>query len=192
MGRSAAGRRAETADCAAMANVRPATETDLPVIAAVYAHWVEHSVVTFDLEAPDVDEWGRRRDAAVTGGHPWMVTELDGRVAGYATASPFRPKPAYRSTVETTIYLDVAHVGRGLGRPLYEALLEEAANAVVPPRGGGNHAAQPGIGRAPRGAWVRVGRGLRAGRPQARRVAGRRVVAAAACAGGRVRARQPG
>jgi L-amino acid N-acyltransferase YncA len=104
--------------------VRAATADDLEAIASLYAHYVETSTVTFDLEAPGLDAWRSRLRAAAAAGHPWRVAEVGGAFAGYATASAFRPKQAYRSTVETTIYLDPAVHGRGLGRLLYAGLLD--------------------------------------------------------------------
>lgn len=107
--------------------IRPAELRDLGAVAAIYAHYVDHTATTFDLESPSPEAWGERLAAAAERGHPWYVTEQDGMVAGYAYAAPFRSKPAYARTVETTVYLDVARTGRGLGRPLYEALLSEVA-----------------------------------------------------------------
>lgn len=110
-----------------MSMVRPASEEDLPRIAAIYSHWVEHTAVTFDLVAPSVAEWGERFAGAREGRYPWLVADAGGDVAGYATTAAFRSKPAYRSTVETTIYLEPTRVRHGLGRELYAALLDEAA-----------------------------------------------------------------
>ncbi len=107
--------------------IRATEHGDLAVIAEIYDHYVLRTSATFDLEAPPVAEWQRRWRSALSLGQPWMVTEEDGVVAGFASLSSFRPKAAYRSTVETTIYLADDHVGHGLGRPLYEATLREAA-----------------------------------------------------------------
>ena len=107
--------------------IRPATEEDLASIGAIYAHYVEHSVATFDMEPLAPEVWRGRWEAAREAGHPWRVAELGDAIAGYATASTFRPKAAYRSTVETTVYLRPDTVGRGLGRPLYGNLLAAAA-----------------------------------------------------------------
>jgi phosphinothricin acetyltransferase len=109
--------------------IRAAREEDLPAVAAIYAHYVEHTAITFDLEAPTVDAWRDRLRLAGEAGHPWFVAcSADDAVVAYATTSAFRPKPAYRSTVETTIYVQPEHVGHGVGRPLYDALLREAAS----------------------------------------------------------------
>jgi len=107
------------------ATIRPAEGADLPAIADIYAHYVEHTVVTFDLEAPDLAAWERRWGAAAKAGYPWWVAVLDGECSGYLTAAEFRPKPAYGRTVETTIYLAPEATGRGLGGALYEVALPE-------------------------------------------------------------------
>lgn len=101
---------------------RVAQPADAAAIAAVYAPYVTDGFVSFETEPPDEGEMRRRIEA---GGalHPWLVVEVDGRVTGYASASPFRPRAAYRYAVETSVYLDPAHIGRGLGRPLYARLL---------------------------------------------------------------------
>jgi phosphinothricin acetyltransferase len=111
----------------ASATTRPASERDLPAIAAIYRHYVEHTFITFDLDAPSLEEWQARLADARVAGYPWVVLEQDDGVAGYAITSTFRPKAAYRSTVESTIYLRPELTGQGLGRPLYETLLREAA-----------------------------------------------------------------
>lgn len=108
--------------------IRATEQGDLEAIAEIYDHYVQRTCATFDLEAPPVAEWRRRWRSAQDLGQPWMVTECDGVIAGFASLSAFRPKAAYRSTVETTIYLADDHVGHGLGRPLYEATLREAAS----------------------------------------------------------------
>ncbi len=104
--------------------IRAAAPGDLEAIRAIYAHYVEHTVITFDFDPPSLEEWGERLAAAGERGHPWLVAERDGAVAGYAYAAPFRAKPAYAQTVETTIYLSHEATGHGLGRALYGALLD--------------------------------------------------------------------
>jgi phosphinothricin acetyltransferase len=104
-------------------------EGDLPDICAVYAHYVATSTATFDLEAPSLPAWGERLRAARLAGRPWRVAEAGGAFAGYATASEFRPRLAYRSTVETTVYLRSGLERRGVGRALYGELLRAAGDA---------------------------------------------------------------
>lgn len=102
--------------------VRPASPADAAAIAAVYEFYVRDTIVSFEAEAPDEAEM-RRRIESGAGLHPWLVAELDGRVAGYASASQFRPRAAYRYAVETSVYLDPALCGRGVGRTLYSRLI---------------------------------------------------------------------
>ncbi|MET7466299.1 N-acetyltransferase family protein [Nonomuraea sp. NPDC005501] len=112
-----------------MTTLRPLSEADLPAVAAIYAHYVDRTVATFDETPPGVEDW-RGKTAAITGaGLPFLVTEEDGEVTGFAYAGPFRPKPAYRHTVEDTIYLAPGATGRGLGRLLLGELIERAARA---------------------------------------------------------------
>src|SRR3954468_9919486 len=84
--------------------IRPTTEADLPAIAAIYQQAVREGTATFELEPPDLTEMTRRYRALVDGGYPYFVAILDGRVAGYAYAGAYRPRPAYRFTVENSIY----------------------------------------------------------------------------------------
>jgi L-amino acid N-acyltransferase YncA len=129
--------------------MRPVEAADLPAIAAIYAHYVEHSYATFDLEPPTAADWRTRFDGARALAHPWVIRE-DG--AGYAIAATFNVRPAWRTTVSTAIYLDPAQRRRGLGRPLYAALLDAA-------RDGGFHVAVAGIA-LPNDASVALHEGL--------------------------------
>jgi L-amino acid N-acyltransferase YncA len=104
--------------------IRPATPGDLPGIARIFAHYVATSVVSFEEEPPAVADWRRRLDDLAEAGLPFLVAETHGgAVAGYAYAAAWKPRPAYRHTVESSIYLDPAHTGRGIGRALLAALL---------------------------------------------------------------------
>lgn len=102
--------------------LRAATPDDAAAIAEIYAPFVTASVVSFETEAPDSAAM-RARIEASGGLYPWLVGEADGTVLGYAYAAPFRTRPAYRFTVETTIYLRPEVAGRGLGARLYAPLL---------------------------------------------------------------------
>ena len=104
---------------------RPALEADLPAITKIYEHAVLHGTATFELIAPDLAEMTRRFRALTDGGFPYLVAELDGRLSGYAYAGPYRPRPAYRFTVENSIYLDPAIHRRGVGLVLLRRLIEE-------------------------------------------------------------------
>ena len=104
--------------------VRPSSPADLPAIQAIYAHHVTHGFGSFEEVPPDVDEMAARRLALVERGLPHLVAEADGRVLGYAHAGPYRPRPAYRYTVEDSVYVAPEAVRRGVGRALLAALLE--------------------------------------------------------------------
>ncbi len=105
--------------------IRPATSDDAAAIAAIYRPYVERGTVSFETEAPDADAIARRM-ASSGGLYPWLVaTEGEGgAVLGYAYASAFRDRPAYRYTIETTVYLQTGTQGRGNGRQLYDALID--------------------------------------------------------------------
>jgi len=103
--------------------IRPSRPADLPAVQAIYAHAVAHGTGTFELVAPDLDEMTRRREAVLAAGWPWLVAERGGVVLGYAYASPFRPRPAYRFCVEDSIYLAEAARGQGLGRLMLAELV---------------------------------------------------------------------
>ncbi|MCM6773303.1 GNAT family N-acetyltransferase [Nocardia sp. CDC159] len=105
--------------------LRHATEADLPAVAEIYAHYVAETVSTFEFDIPDQGEW-RQRFASITAtGLPFLVAEFDGRIAGYAYCGPWKQRPAYRNTVENSIYLAPWATGRGLGGILLDALLIE-------------------------------------------------------------------
>ena len=106
-------------------NIRPATPLDAAPICAIYNPYVANTAISFE-EAPVSEEDMARRIADVgAAGLPWLVLEADGRIAGYAYATKWRVRPAYRTSVESSIYLDPAFAARGLGRQLYGALLDE-------------------------------------------------------------------
>ncbi|MFE9067848.1 GNAT family N-acetyltransferase [Streptomyces violaceusniger] len=120
---------------ASTAVIRDATHTDLGAIAAIFSHYVTETVVTFEEVPPTVDDWARRLAELTDRGLPFLVAEVpEGtgrRVAGYAYAGPWRPKPAYRHTAEDAIYLAPGRTGAGLGAALLGALLTRCAEAGV-------------------------------------------------------------
>jgi L-amino acid N-acyltransferase YncA len=105
--------------------IRPATEADLPFITEIYEHAVRYGTATFELTPPDLAEMTRRFRALMDGGFPYFVAAVDGEVIGYAYAGPYRPRPAYRFTVENSIYLKPAIHRRGIGLLLMQRLLSE-------------------------------------------------------------------
>ena len=105
--------------------IRPTVEADLPAITEIYQHAVLHGTATFELIPPDLAEMTRRYRALREGGYPYFVATLDGEVAGYAYAGAYRPRPAYRFTVENSIYLKPAIHRRGIGLRLLHRLIEE-------------------------------------------------------------------
>jgi phosphinothricin acetyltransferase len=105
--------------------IRPATVADLPAITEIYEHAVRCGTATFELTPPDLAEMTRRFRALIDGGFPYLVAAVDGSVIGYAYAGPYRPRPAYRFTVENSIYLKPAIHRRGIGLLLMRRLLRE-------------------------------------------------------------------
>ncbi len=114
---------------AAATTVRDATGEDIAQIAAIYRPYVETSKASFETVPPDLGEMARRHADVVARGLPWLVAELDGRIAGYAYAAPYRVRAAYRFTVEDSVYIAPWALGRGCGRALLEALVERCARA---------------------------------------------------------------
>ena len=103
----------------------PPLEADLPAITAIYEHAVRYGTATFELIPPDLAEMTRRFRALVEGGYPYLVGVVEGEVVGYAYAGAYRPRPAYRFTVENSIYLKPAIHRRGIGLQLLLRLIEE-------------------------------------------------------------------
>jgi phosphinothricin acetyltransferase len=109
--------------------VRRAEVADLAEVAAIFAHYVTGSVATFEEEPPPVGAWEQRLTDLAARNLPFLVAEADGTVCGYAYASPWRPKPAYRHTVEDSVYLAPGQIGRGIGSALLGSLLTCCAEA---------------------------------------------------------------
>lgn len=112
-------------------NIRFVTPADLGTVAEIYAHYVEHSVATFDTSPLTVDQWRAKLDDIVARGLPFLVADEGAGPIGFAYAGPWRPKPAYRHTAEDTIYLAPGHTGKGLGAALLTELLTRCAAAGV-------------------------------------------------------------
>jgi L-amino acid N-acyltransferase YncA len=105
--------------------IRSAAEADLSAITAIYQHAVLYGTATFELIPPDLAEMTRRFKALTGGGFPYFVGVLEGKVIGYAYAGPYRPRPAYRFTVENSVYLDPAIYRRGIGTQLLKSLIAQ-------------------------------------------------------------------
>jgi len=103
--------------------IRDAVEADLDAVRAIYAHHVLHGLASFEETPPDLAEITRRYFAILAGGYPYRVAEFGGRIAGYAYASRYRPRPAYRYTVENSVYVSDDATGHGVGGRLLEDLI---------------------------------------------------------------------
>jgi L-amino acid N-acyltransferase YncA len=103
--------------------IRDSLADDLPALQAIYAHHVRHGTGSFELEPPSPDEMRRRRDDVLANGFPYLVATEEAAVLGFAYANFFRARPAYRFTVENSIYLAPGAHGRGIGKRLLQALL---------------------------------------------------------------------
>jgi L-amino acid N-acyltransferase YncA len=104
--------------------LRAATPADAAAIAAIYNHYVLNTIITFEEEAVPVEEMTARINEVLASGRPWFVWEEAGRVLGYAYASGWKSRCAYRYALEASIYLDKDATGKGLGTQLYTALID--------------------------------------------------------------------
>jgi L-amino acid N-acyltransferase YncA len=103
--------------------VRVSTAEDILPVSLIYAHHVKHGTATFEITPPEADEIARRRNAVLAEGLPFLVAECEGAVAGYAYAGLYRPRPAYRHTIEDSVYVHPEHTRKGLGRLLLTELI---------------------------------------------------------------------
>lgn len=106
--------------------IRPAVDADFTAIARIYGHHVVHGAASFELEPPSPDELRSRRRSVVGQGFPFLVAVADGAVLGYGYVSLYRTRPAYRHTVEDSVYVAPEALGRGIGSALLPALIREA------------------------------------------------------------------
>jgi L-amino acid N-acyltransferase YncA len=104
--------------------IRPSREGDVAQIAAIYGYHVLHGLASFEEIPPDPDELASRRRDILARGLPYLVAERSGHVLGYCYAALYRTRSAYRFTLEDSIYIDQAEVGRGLGRALLAPVLD--------------------------------------------------------------------
>jgi len=104
------------------ATLRPALLSDADAIAGIYNHYIHHTIITFEEAPVDGAEIANRIQSRLEKGLPWLVAEADGAILGYAYASPFKDRSAFRYTVEVSIYLAPTATGGGLGTRLYAEL----------------------------------------------------------------------
>jgi len=103
--------------------IRPSQDSDIDAITRIYAHHVLHGTGTFETTPPSIDDMVARRADVLAKGLPWLVLEDAGQVQGFAYGNWFKPRPAYRFSVEDSIYLAPEAAGRGLGKALLAELL---------------------------------------------------------------------
>ncbi|MDB5797388.1 MAG: phosphinothricin acetyltransferase [Paucimonas sp.] len=109
-------------------SIRPVVQADAQAICDIYNHYILHTAITFEQQALGPEAMAQRI-ADTTRDYPWLVAEREGRLAGYAYATRWRTRAAYDQTVESTIYLAPGASGQGLGRTLYQALLDALRQA---------------------------------------------------------------
>jgi L-amino acid N-acyltransferase YncA len=109
---------------ASFIQIRTATPADATVLREIYCPYVETTAISFEIEVPSIEEFQRRISVAVEG-WSWLVAEVDGRQVGYAYASAHRAREAYRTSVETSVYVCEDYQRQGIGRVLYTQLLDE-------------------------------------------------------------------
>ena len=109
--------------------IRPSQPFDLVAITQIYREAVLNGRASFEMFPPNEAEMTRRRDALLDGGHPYLVASRGETVLGYAYAGPYRTRPAYRNTVESSVYINREARGQGLGRLLLDAIVSAATDA---------------------------------------------------------------
>jgi L-amino acid N-acyltransferase YncA len=111
--------------------IRPSTEADLPAMQAIYAHHVLHGTGTFETEPPTLADFGTRHADVLAKKLPWLVIESGGSVQGYAYANWFKPRAAYRFSVEDSIYMAADSAGKGWGKLLLTELLAQLERSGI-------------------------------------------------------------
>jgi phosphinothricin acetyltransferase len=115
--------RPEPPDAGHEITIRPAAEADMTAVQTIYAHHVLHGLATFEEVPPSVDEMVSRRASVLSLGFPYLVAEMDGRIVGYSYATAYRARPAYRHTIENSVYVADGLGGRGIGTALLTTLI---------------------------------------------------------------------
>ena len=105
--------------------IRSATIRDAEVTACIYNHYIANTVITFEERTIAPEQMAERIETVTSAALPWLVAEHDGHVLGYAYATQWKGRSAYRFSVETTVYLAAEATGRGIGSALYEALFTD-------------------------------------------------------------------
>jgi len=145
--------------------VRDAHEADIGAVTSIYARHVLHGLASFEEVPPSLDEMRSRRASVLQLGLPYLVAELEGRIVGYSYATSYRARPAYRYTVEDSVYVEDGLNGRGIGTALLTALIARCERgpwrqmlAVIGDSGNaGSIALHRRLGFAPAGNLVAVG-----------------------------------
>lgn len=129
--------------------IRESKEADLADILGIYTPEVLHGLATFEQAPPSVEEMRRRRQSVLQMGLPYLVAELDDTVVGYAYANNHRPRPAYRNSIENSVYVTKEMHGKGIGKALLQALIERCENGrwrqMVAVIGGSENAGSIGL-----------------------------------------------
>ena len=149
-------------------DIRDASVDDAESIASIYNHYVLTTSISFEeTEVPAIEMAGRIADVQAAG-LPWLVAEVDGVVAGYAYATKWRVRHAYRFSVESSVYLAPASAGQGIGTALYRALLDRLRDGRLSPGDRRHRVAESRQHRAARKTRVRKGGAVQGGRLQVR------------------------
>jgi L-amino acid N-acyltransferase YncA len=106
-------------------HIRVVKDSDIEAITDIYAHHVLHGTGSFEIEPPTAEEMARRMNDVVSRGLPYLVAESGGGVIGFAYAGPYRPRVAYRFTLEDSVYVHHSHGGRGIGATLLAEVIRE-------------------------------------------------------------------
>jgi L-amino acid N-acyltransferase YncA len=146
--------------------IRPSADTDLPAMQAIYATAVLGGTGSFELEPPSLEEFARRRADVLAKGLPWLAASRGGQLLGYAYATPFRPRLAYRYALENSVYVHADARGQGVGRLLLAELIACCTTwggrqmlAVIGDSGNaGSIALHKSLGFEPAGRFANVGR----------------------------------
>lgn len=108
--------------------LRDARDDDMPAVQAIYAHHVLHGTASFELEPPTLEQMLQRRADIRANGLPYRVAEHEGEIVGYAYATLYRPRPAYRFTVEDSVYVREGMAGLGIGQQLLETVIQQCTD----------------------------------------------------------------